>query len=29
MQQENVNRITRAFAQDVQRDGLLPVAHTQ
>jgi len=29
MQQENVNRITRAFAQDVQRDGLLPVEHTQ
>ena len=29
MQQENVGRITRAFAQDVQRDGLLPKEQTQ
>lgn len=29
MQQENVGRITRAFAQDVQRDGLLPKEHVQ
>ncbi len=29
MQQENVDRITRAFAQDVQRDGLLPKEHVQ
>ncbi|PRA33861.1 hypothetical protein [Pseudomonas poae] len=29
MQQENIGRITRAFAQDVQRDGLLPKEQAQ
>ncbi|AUG08772.1 hypothetical protein [Pseudomonas sp. S09G 359] len=29
MQQENSTRIARAFAQDVQRDGLLPVESAQ
>jgi hypothetical protein len=29
MAEQNVNRIARAFAQDVQRDGLIPVEHQQ
>lgn len=29
MAEQNVNRIARAFAQDVQRDGLVPAEHPQ
>ena len=29
MAEQNVNRIARAFAQDVQRDGLVPAEHQQ
>ncbi|WP_321836250.1 hypothetical protein [Pseudomonas kulmbachensis] len=29
MADQNVNRIARAFAQDVQRDGLVPAEHPQ
>ncbi|WPN96445.1 hypothetical protein [Pseudomonas sp. MUP55] len=29
MEPQNVNRVTRAFAEDVQRDGLVPEEHAQ